>query len=144
MIQVAMAGKLPIHPDALRYLLETKKPEALRKCPYCREKIPAEAGACKHCGHELTPDYEMAESLKTIHKKKRWLAILLNFFPFIFGLGYAYSKSFGRFLLVFLLEIFFLGMTTWLGAHNFFLALLGVVWVLSILDVWLFVHLDSN
>jgi hypothetical protein len=43
--------------SGIKSYMKSSKADAsfLRKCPFCAEKIKAEAIKCKHCGSEITP-----------------------------------------------------------------------------------------
>lgn len=66
---------------------------------------------------------------------KPWLAVTLNLFPLIFGLGYIYVGRSSRFLGVFLFQLFggFV-LSFMLGSLSAFL--LGALWLVTLIDVY--------
>lgn len=68
--------------------------------------------------------------------KKTWIAVVLNLFPFIFGLGYIYVGEWGRFLIVFGLQIFSLPIFVGFGLRQYNVFFLTVLWLFSLIDVY--------
>ena len=77
--------------------------------------------------------------------KRPWLAVLLNCFPLVFGLGYIYLGRWARFLGVFVLGQMFLGSLLRFSLGNLLALFLGPdaknlifvpFWFWTMYDVW--------
>jgi len=66
--------------------------------------------------------------------KKIWIAVLLNCFPLIMGLGYIYLGNWLRFGVVIFIQLFSLAPMTWLGLRDLNPVLLLVLWFFTIID----------
>jgi len=87
----------------------------MKKCPFCAGEISDNATFCQSCGSYIIatpqPQYTIQRSgfnpdrqarrAKVKKTKQVWLAVALNFFPFVMGLGYIYLGNWKRFLPVF-------------------------------------------
>ncbi len=68
--------------------------------------------------------------------KAVWLAVLLNCFPLVMGLGYIYIGKWLRFAVVFGIQLFSLiPMTAW-GLREYNPYLLAILWIVSLFDVY--------
>jgi hypothetical protein len=61
------------------------------------------------------------------------ISALLNAFPLI--LGYIYIRMWGRFVLILIIQLFSLFPMTLLGLRDYNKYFLGLVWIISIIDV---------
>jgi len=68
--------------------------------------------------------------------KSPGLAVVLNMIPFILGLGYIYIGRWGRFAVVFGLQLFSLIGMSMLGLREYNTFLLAAVWLISLFDVY--------
>lgn len=78
----------------------------------------------------------MEVAIKEKHVKKPWLAVVINLFPLIMGLGYIYVGRPWRFAAVFLLQLFTLMPMEMLGLGEYNKFLLAIIWIISLLDVY--------
>jgi len=67
--------------------------------------------------------------------KKVWLAVVLNLFLLVMGLGYIYLGKWKRFLVVLAIQLFSLAPMTWLGLEKYNVGLLAIVWLFTLWDV---------
>lgn len=70
------------------------------------------------------------------NSKKPWLAVALNVFPLVMGLGYIYLGLWKRFAVVFLLQLFTLAPMTGLGLREYNKYLLGLIWLFTLFDAY--------
>lgn len=108
-----------------------------RNCPHCSEWILRDAVICRFCGNgvEAIANYNDIEKIRA-HEKRPWLAGLLNAFPLLFGLGYAYLGKWLRFFVVVLIQLFSLAPFTALGLREYNKYFLAMVWVGSVVDAY--------
>jgi len=68
--------------------------------------------------------------------KQPWLAVALNLFPLIMGLGYIYIRKWGRFAAVFGLQLTSLLLFTAIGLRDLNPVFLVLLWAFSWFDVY--------
>jgi len=122
----------------------------MKKCPFCTKYIQDDAIVCHHCFRKL-PDNPpipgpqpaptaqaplFSASERQSGPKKAWLAVLLNLFPVVMGLGYIYLGLIKRFLLVFAVQFLSLFFMTLLGLREYNTYLLGALWVFTLIDAY--------
>ena len=67
--------------------------------------------------------------------KKVWLAVVLNLFPLVMGLGYLYLGEWPWFLAVFAIQLFSLMPMEVLGLGEYNKYLLAILWLFSLIHV---------
>ena len=68
--------------------------------------------------------------------KQPWLAVVLNFFPLIMGLGYIYIGMWGRFAVIFGLQLTSLLLFSAIGLRALNQVFLVLMWAFSWFDVY--------
>jgi hypothetical protein len=114
--------------------------EETKICPYCAETIKAAAIVCRYCRRDLpnSAHEEMGSNKQggdPRKKKKVWLAVVLNLFVLMMGLGHIFLRKYGRFPIVFSLQLFTLMPMTWLGLSEYNKYLLFIIWIWNLFDV---------
>lgn len=112
----------------------------MKKCPYCAEIVQDDAIFCRFCGRALSDENKLQTKteapLSTKKEKKPWIAVLLNCFLLIMGLGYIYLGDWKRFGVVLFIQLFSLAPMTWLGLRDFNPVLLAGVWIFTLFDAY--------
>ena len=67
--------------------------------------------------------------------KKVWLAVLLNLFPLVMGMGYLYLYDVRWFIVVFGIQVLSLIPMTMLGLGEYNMYFLGILWLFSLIHV---------
>ncbi len=83
-----------------------------------------------------TPQAAPSPTVAPAKLKKPWLAVTLNLFPLVFGLGYIYIGRLPRFAAVFGIQILSLMAVTMIGLRDYNQYFLAAVWLFSIFDVY--------
>jgi len=73
---------------------------------------------------------------ETSQMKRPWLAVALNLFVLVMGLGYLYIGKWGRFAIVFGLQLTTLFFFTAIGLRELNKWFLILIWIVSLIDVY--------
>lgn len=106
--------------------------EDVMVCPFCAETIKAEAIICRFCNNKLT---ERTGEVK--HPKKPWIAVVLNLFLLIMGLGYLYAGNWKKFVTIFVIQVFSgmpLEMFFGSAGRTMNNGVLIIVWIYTLID----------
>jgi hypothetical protein len=112
----------------------------MKTCPFCTGENYDDAIFCRHCQRLLAlqaPYNRPFDPQASVEKpKKPWLAVALNLFPLVFGLGFLYLGNGRRFFIMFLLQYLALASIRQYSLTNPVVILLVLLWLYSLFDAY--------